>query len=189
MNSPERSQPNGRGSEVKLTDSSAAGSVQAETSPSHAGYSVLSAPDGNRLSPIKHAAGQAFRDRLDALATASYATATLGALHQAVRALEYCRGGPRLDRLATSLQRLFQHCNDMALQWARIKVEADVHPVTRVHVQAEKEHAKKIAEAVSKVCSLVRARALGELDQSELNAAWLRTWDSVALPSRQSKSD
>jgi hypothetical protein len=113
--------------------------------------------------------------------TAELITAIFDVLHGALQAGEKVQDGQKLDALATSLQSLSVRCCKHALDLASM---ASARPAcvqsSQVHaVRIEIDRAKTLAEAVDAVLTVVRSRALGELDQEELTKTWHRAWTSV----------
>jgi hypothetical protein len=121
------------------------------------------------------------------LSTSKYVDATLQALHQALRTAQSiaAEDGPRLDSLASALKRLADHCHENAVRFTRIEFEQGGHSLAEQVLAMERQRARTIADAVHAVSKLVQGRALGDLEQRELNASWLRLWASVAALPRQ----
>ncbi len=118
------------------------------------------------------------------LSTANCEDAIVGVLHKALGTVQAGQSGPNLDALASALQRLWLVCEERVAHLSSVELEQSAHLLTDSFVRAELQRARTLADAVHSVATFVRGRALGELDQGELNESWLRLWDSVSLPSR-----
>lgn len=139
-------------------------------------------PPGSAAASGGHLPCVGYADRLNAPTTASYAAETFAALDQAIHAVQSGQSTPLLDALAMWLQKLSVSWDYLVAKWTQLELDPGVDSAVRRHATSEKAHAAAVAVAVRMVRALVRTRALGELDQSHLNAAWSRTWESIAIP-------
>ena len=168
---------------------SADATVQARAALPNAWLSLLGVPSNIGLLPDADALPSVKGIHCRALSTDGYAAATFTVLHQALQAVQVGQAGPRLDALASALQRLFHQCNENASELAGVAFASEWHPLTRRLLELETQRARTIADAVHTVWVYVRGRALGDVDQGELNAAWQRVWNSIAIPALRSNID
>lgn len=123
-----------------------------------------------------------------AVSTASYEADAFEVLHHALLAAQCAEAGPQLDALDSALKRLDQACRTNTTRLVRLQSEQGSHHLAQGLLEREVQQARAVADAVDAVRQFVRARALGELDQRELNAEWLRLWGTVAPAPRQANS-
>lgn len=175
---------------MKIMNTPTSTSVRAETAIPNAWLTLLSESSGSRRTREASAAVPP-ESTVDwsAVSTSRYAAATFAVLHHALQAVQVTQGGPHLDPLASTLQRLFCHCNDNAAYLDRVKLERNGHLLTVVLLRVETQRARALADAVHEVLTFVRGRALGDLDQQELIASWRSLWNAATLPTRKSTSD
>jgi len=113
--------------------------------------------------------------------THDLAASVFAVLHRALHAAKRGEGGARFDSLVGSLQVLFDQCDELARQLEEVVHKHDAHPLAQRIARQEAHRASTVADAVHAVMVFVRGRALGELDRGDLNSAWLRLREDLAL--------
>jgi hypothetical protein len=110
-------------------------------------------------------------------------------LHGALRAGQGEPVGWKLDELASALEDLFVQCSDFAAKLAAAEAgKAGPDQLCLSFCQGiDSQQAKTLADAVNAVSTVVKARALGNVDQAELHAAWRHVWTSVTNLSKASE--